>query len=37
MARFVVNLGFRPEEYYRLTLGERNAIVVAWNKQQQRR
>lgn len=32
MARYVVHLGFKPWEYWRLTVPERNAITDAWNK-----
>lgn len=33
---FVVYLGITPKEYYELTLGERNAIVSAWNRAKRR-
>ena len=36
MAQFVVHLKMSPEEYYRLTFAERNAIVAAWNKANKR-
>lgn len=32
MAMFVVNFGLTPQQYYGLTLAERNAIVEAANK-----
>ena len=34
MATFVVHLGFTPDEYYSLTLRERNAIAAEYERAQ---
>lgn len=37
MAEFVVYLGFRPAEYWALTMAERDAIMKAQNAKNRRR
>jgi hypothetical protein len=37
MARFVVYLGFKPGDYWSLTLDERDAITRCWNEAHRRK
>lgn len=32
MAKFVVHLGFKPKDYWQLTMEERAAIISEWNR-----
>jgi len=37
MAEFVIAFHISPADYYRLTLGERQALIDAWEKMNRRR
>lgn len=37
MASFVVSFNFSPQDYYTMTLAERDAIITAYNKANRKR
>lgn len=37
MAEFVIAFNISPKEYFELTLGQRHALISAWEKMNRRR